>query len=61
MTQFILRKIKTGGVDGQFQTFYDTKMTIEIKTTLGLHLVRSIAKAIGYKMFCIHKLNRQQR
>lgn len=39
-----------GGKDEQFRALYDEKMTIGIKTGLGLHLVRDMAKAINCKV-----------
>src|SRR5690606_27825921 len=42
-----------GGTDEQFQALYDEKYIVGIKTGLGLHLVRDMAKAIN----CTVKVN----
>lgn len=39
-----------GGKDEQFQALYDDKVVVGIKTGLGLHLVRDMAKAIHCKI-----------
>lgn len=39
-----------GGTDEQFKALYDEKEAVGIKNGLGLHLVRDMAKAIGYQV-----------